>query len=324
MKNHALLMMLLAGGIFVASCDSKSEKKDIEKNTVVFAEKDGEKLQMDIFRDAADVQSGSQPVFIFSFGGAWVSGSRHTGRKLLKDCARQGYIGIGIDYRLGIKQLKDQGVAIDSSNFASSYSQAIMMGVEDLYDATRYVIDHARELRADTSRIVICGSSAGAINSLTAEYLVCNSHPLATEKLPEGFNYAAVVPFAGGIWLADTDTLIWKRKPCPILAYHGTADQLVPYGKSVIGNGAFGAFGPDYFIPQLKQMEVSFLFHQYHRADHMISGWGDNELAREEMQRELDRMLDTTQHVAVTTSEEYYGPAPSMEELIKAWQKATE
>ena len=37
MKNHALWMMLLAGGIFVASCDSKSEKKDIEKNTVVFA-----------------------------------------------------------------------------------------------------------------------------------------------------------------------------------------------------------------------------------------------------------------------------------------------
>ena len=199
-----------------------------------------------------------------------------------------------------------------------------MMGVEDLYDATRYVIDHARELGADTSRIVICGSSAGAINSLTAEYLVCNSHPLATEKLPEGFNYAAVVPFAGGIWLADTDTLIWERKPCPILAYHGTADQLVPFGKSVMGNGAFGAFGPDYFIPQLKQMEVSFLFHQYHRADHMISGWGDNELAREEMQRELGRMLDTTQHVAVTTSEEYYGTAPSMEELIKAWQKATE
>ena len=91
-----------------------------------------------------------------------------------------------------------------------------------------------------------------------------------------------------------------------------------------MGNGAFGAFGPDYFISQLKQMEVSFLFHQYHRADHMISGWGDNELAREEMQRELGRMLDTTQHLAVTISEEYYGPAPSMEELIKAWQKATE
>ncbi len=312
-------MMLLAGGLFIASCSSQTGSKEIEVTTCSYAEKDGKQLSMDIYRLSSNSQSDvKRPVFIFSFGGGWEVGSRTDNKNLLEDFARKGYISIGIDYRLMIRQLKAHGVAIDSTNFASTYSQAIMAGVEDLYDATRYVIDHATELKADTSRIVISGSSAGATNSLTAEYLLCNQHPLATDRLPKDFDYAAVVPFAGGVWLANTDTLVWQRKPCPVLAYHGTADQLVPYGKVVLIDGAFGGFGPDYYIPQLKNMKVSFLLHQYHRGDHVIAGWGNNELARAEMQRELKRLLDTTQHVAVTISEEYYGAGPNINDFIEA------
>lgn len=317
MMRHTLCTMLLAGALF-AACST--EKKGIDTTVFEYSEKDGQTLAMDVYRDAALVQSDwRRPVIIFSFGGGWENGSRHDGREMLQFFARHGYVGIGIDYRLGIRQLRAKGVEpLDSAFFVSSYSQAILMGVEDLYDATKYVIDHAKELNADTSRIVICGSSAGATNSLTAEYLLCNGHPLAADRLPRDFNYAAVVPFAGGIWLADTDTLVWKRKPCPIMAYHGTDDQLVAYGKVVLADGAFGAFGPEYFMEQLKRMEVSFLFHQYHRGDHVIAGWGNNELARDEMQRELERLLDTTQHVAITIGEEYYAMAPCLADFIKA------
>ncbi len=318
-------MKLLMGALLLAGCSSQTTKKDVEKTTTEYAVKDGEQLKLDIYRSADAVQTDKpQPVFIFSFGGAWEHGSRHDGAKLLRFVARDGYIGVGIDYRLGIRKLKEQNIAIDSTNFGSSYSQAITMGVEDLYDATRYVIDHASELNADTSRIIVCGSSAGAINSMTAEYLICNSHPLAQEKLPAGFNYAAVVPFAGGIWLSDVDTLVWKQKPCPVLAYHGTADQLVPYDKVVLGDGTYGGFGPAYYMPQLKQMEVSYLFHQYYGGDHIIAGWGDNEQARAEMLRELERLTDDDQHVAITISEEYYGPAPNLEDFFKAMDKKKE
>lgn len=317
MKKTFSLLLLTAGCLF-AACQSQTEEKGIGKSSFQYAEKEGQQLTMDVYSEAGHRQADAlRPVFIFSFGGGWETGSRRDGRRILEDFARQGYISIGIDYRLGIRQLKEQGIAIDSTNFASSYSQAVMMGVEDLYDATRFVIDHADEWKADTSRIIICGSSAGATNSLTAEYLLCNSHPLATAKLPTDFNYAAVVPLAGGVWLADTDTLCWQRKPCPILAYHGTDDQLVPFGKVVLGDGIFGGFGPDYYMPQLKQMEVSCLLHQYHRADHLIAGCGDHELTRAEIQRELQHLLDTAQHVAVTISEEFYGPAPCLADLLE-------
>ncbi len=311
-------VLLLAASCLLAACQGQTEEKRIEKDSCQYAEKEGRQLFMDVYREAGSQQYDAlRPVFIFSFGGGWENGSRRDGRHILEDFARQGYISIGIDYRLGIRQLKEQGIAIDSTHFASSYSQAVMMGVEDLYDATRFVIDHADEWKADTSRIIICGSSAGATNSLTAEYLLCNSHPLATAKLPRDFNYAAVVPLAGGIWLADVDTLCWQRKPCPILAYHGTDDQLVPFGKVVLGDGIFGGFGPDYYMPQLTQMEVSCLLHQYHRDDHLIAGCGDHELTRAEIQRELQHLLDTTQHVAVTVSEEFYGPAPCLADLLE-------
>ena len=325
MKRIPSLAFLAATLLLLPSCKGQAAKQNIEKTTCEYAEKDGEKLYLDIYSDATAQQSDkAKPVFIFSFGGGWENGSRADGRKLLKECASQGYIGVGIDYRLGIRQVKRQGVAIDSTTFASSYSHAIMMGVEDLYDATRYVIDHATELNADTSRIIICGSSAGATNCLTAEYLLCNRHPSATSRLPEQFNYGAVVPFAGGVWLADADTLVWQRKPCPVLAYHGTDDPLVPFGKVVLGNGDFGGFGPDYYIPQLKAMQVSYLFHQYHRGDHLIAGWFDNEQARGEMYSELKRLLDPTQHVAITVCEEYYELAPNLGDFLKAMKKQEE
>jgi hypothetical protein len=149
----------------------------------------------------------------------------------------------------------------------------------------------------------------------------CNGQAAEQKIEKTSCQYAAVVPFAGGIWLADTDTLVWQRKPCPVLAYHGTDDQLVPFGKVVLGNGDFGGFGPDYYIPQLKSMQVSYLFHQYQRGDHLIAGWGDNEQARSEMQSELKRLLNPTEHVAITVREDYYELAPCLADLLKAVKK---
>lgn len=320
MKKHNLILLLLAAVVItLTACSKESVKRGIEVSTCQYAEKDGQQLKMDIYSQGASQQSSARrPVIIFSFGGGWENGTRHDGRKLLEDFARHGYVAVGIDYRLGIRQLKEAGTVIDSTSFASSYQHAITLGVEDLYDATRYVIDHAQELQADTSRIVISGSSAGATNSLTAEYLLCNGHELASSRLPASFNYAAVVPLAGGVWLADTDTLVWQRKPCPVLAYHGTDDQLVPFGRVVLGGGSFGGFGPDYYMPQLKRMEVSYLFHQYQRGDHLIAGIGDNELVRSEIMDGLERLLDSTQHVTLTINEEYYGLAPNIADWLKA------
>ncbi len=314
------LLMLLWGACLLTACSGQPIGENASVTTYVYAEKDGSELKLDVYMDSTALISNTKyPVFIFSFGGGWENGKREDGAALLNDFAHHGYIGVGIDYRLGIRQLKEEGVnVLDSTQFASSYSKAITMGVEDIFDATRYIIDHAAEWNADTSRIVVCGSSAGATNSLTAEYLICNQHSMATSRLPKGFNYAAVIPIAGGVWLKDTDTLIWQQKPCPVLAYHGTDDQLVPYDHLVLPEGAFGGFGPLYYMPQLQQMQVPHLFHTYLKGDHIVSAMHNSPTARTEMLTTLERILDHHAPLSLTITEEHYGEAPTFGNLFGA------
>ena len=74
--------------LLLPSCNGQAAEQEIEKTSCQYAEKDGEKLFMDIYSDASAQQSGkAQPVLIFSFGGGWENGSRADGKKLLKDCA---------------------------------------------------------------------------------------------------------------------------------------------------------------------------------------------------------------------------------------------
>jgi len=292
--------------------------------TYTYATKDGQDIQLDVYDDPTFAKAEKRPVVIFSYGGSWENGQKEDGKTFLENFAQEGYLAVGINYRLGIRMLKEKGVQINGENFASSYSQAITMGVEDLYDATKFILDRTDQWKIDPEKVIICGSSAGAINSMTAEYLICTDSPIATSRLPEGFNYAGVISCAGGVWVAGTDTLSWKKTPCPIIAFHGTKDQLVPYGKSVMAGGAFGAFGPDYFIPQLKGMEVSCLKHVYTESDHIIARIYDNAQARKEMLSFIERMVFSGEKLSITTTEDYYGEAPSIQALLAAYARQQE
>ncbi len=312
MKRNIYALTFYAAIALCFSCGQRPLGEHIGVTTYSYAVKDGDTLHMDVYLDSTKLHADEKlPVFLFSFGGGWTSGKRQDGQALLEDAAHHGYVGVGIDYRLGIRALSKQGVNIDSTNFASSYSMAITWGIEDLFDATCFVIDHADELHADTCRIIACGSSAGATNSLTAEYLISTHDSLAASRLPQGFNYAAIVPFAGGVWLAGTDTLVWQRTPCPVLAYHGTDDQLVPYNKVLVQQGAFGGFGPGYYMPQLREMQVPSLFHTYQGGDHMISALGSSPDARAEMFSTLDRLVMRGSKATITITDEYFGVPPT-------------
>ena len=288
---------------------------DVTVTTYTYAEKDGQELKLDVYVDSTYQHEGTRPVMIFSFGGSWKHGSREVGKSMLTDFAQHGFVAVGIDYRLGIKQIEDSGVKIDASNFGESYAKAITMGIEDLVDATSFLIQKADEWELDTARFVACGSSAGAINTATAEYLICNRHPLVAGRLPESFNYRAIVPCAGGIWMMGTDTLTWERKPCMFIDFHGTRDQLVPYGKMAMGK-LFAAFGPEYYIPQLKAMEVPYSQHIYDGADHVIALIYDNPFARQDILSFLRRTIDRKERLMQVVHEENYGTAPSLRSFL--------
>ncbi len=176
---------------------------------------------------------------------------------------------VAIDYRLGIKEAKAKGL-FNEKNGTKYYLQAIDMAVEDLYAATRYILDHAQQWNIDPNLIVIGGGSSGATTSVVAEHGICNRTPLAKKYLPEDFNYAGVISMAGALWLPGNDTKsVWPNKPCPFMFFIGNKDQVITYNESHVGG--FAGYGAAYLSKQFTEMGVANWFYDYVDGDHLIA-----------------------------------------------------
>lgn len=144
-----------------------------------YAEVDGARLRLDIYRNAADDPGDEpRPAVIQVHGGGWFAGSRYEqGIPLLNHLAQIGWTGFNIDYRLSP---------------AATFPDQII----DVKRAIAWVRDNAGELRVDPEMICITGGSAGGHLTALAGL---------TENAPEyqpGFedadtSLAAAVPFYG-------------------------------------------------------------------------------------------------------------------------------
>ena len=77
-------------------------------STHTYATKEGEALLLDIYSPVPSADAtGKRPVLIFSYGGAWEGGKKEDGKAFMEALAKEGYIGVSINYRLGIKKLKE-------------------------------------------------------------------------------------------------------------------------------------------------------------------------------------------------------------------------
>lgn len=254
--------------------------------TLQFAQRDTLPLMMDIYVDSTLQESTPRPVLIYMFGGAWMNGRRNSSvnasSELFSRFAHEGYAMVSIDYRLGYKMALKEGIVKDSTSIFDALDslslfneksvwaavvRAARYGVEDLYAATKYLIDNAECLNIDPSRIMVSGGSAGAINALMGEYLLCNDDPLA-KVLPEGFDYAAVFPFAGGIWDDHREEITWGREPCPIMMFCGEDDRTVPMETNVYEFGA--SHGANQIIPTLQKMGAAYDLYIYEGYGHEV------------------------------------------------------
>jgi acetyl esterase/lipase len=132
--------------------------------TFVFASPGGEELSTDAYLPDA---AAAAPVVIAIHGGSWRSGTRSTYKHIGGLLAERGYALLAIDYRLVLGQRSRYPAAID-----------------DVRAAIRYVREHAAELNADPTRIVLMGDSAGG-------------HLAALAGLTERPQVKAVVGIAG-------------------------------------------------------------------------------------------------------------------------------
>jgi predicted esterase len=214
-----------------------------------------------------DVEADApRPCMIFAFGGGFVRGERdHEYYSIYFDrLAREGIVVVSIDYRLGLRNLQPDGGMIA---MISIFDNAVNIAVEDMYAATNYVIDNAEAWMVDTSKIMISGSSAGAITAVQAEWMRCNGAERA-EVLPADFRYAGVVSCAGAIFSVKGKPK-FKSAPAPMLLFHGTSDSNVPYDHaSMFGVGFYGS---EYITKQLDKLDSPYWFYSAEYVDHRMA-----------------------------------------------------
>lgn len=236
-----------------------------QPTTYCFAEGE-EPLYLDHYRSEGE---GQHPCVLFAFGGGFSHGSRNNERYLpyFEMLLKEGFDVVSVDYRLGMAYTLDKTEDVGPIEGAWAMYRSVNYAAEDVLRATKYVVDNAGKLGIDPSLIVASGSSAGAIAVLQAENYISNRSRYA-KILPEKFNFAGVIAFAGAIYsvLGEPD---WDGAPCPIMLFHGNADRNVPYRKATIL--ATGFYGSDYIAEQLHAKGATYYFHSAHYRDHDLA-----------------------------------------------------
>ena len=251
MKQLVMLLSLLVLTISLVA----------QPKTVQFAERDTTRLYMDIYQPTG---ASDSTCVIFVFGGGFISGQRNLPEyaAYAKKLNERGYTVFCIDYRLGLKGADTKGARI-----ISALDNAIHMAVEDLYAATAYLLEHSAEYRINPARIVLCGSSAGAITILQADYELCNRRDIA-KVLPADFHYAGVLSFSGAIFSHD-GLVKYAEKPAPTFFFHGVEDQLVTY-KS-IRFGKLGFFGSNALVKRFEKFDYPYYIRRYEGWAHDVA-----------------------------------------------------
>ena len=141
------LTLILISVVIISA--TLSAQNTIQKEILVYATKDGQKLLFDKYVDNRTQFTGKRPVMIYVHGGGFSTGSSKNALQIKynKHFAAQGFVSISINYRLSIKA--------DTPFDRGKLSQAAALATEDLIDATAFVISKAKEWNIDTEKIII-------------------------------------------------------------------------------------------------------------------------------------------------------------------------
>ena len=228
------LRCLLIAISFLISMSSYSQDSLPNKKTIEYITIDTTILKMDIYGLNGDTTK--KPCIIFMFGGGFIGGARDAKKYMnyINLLIRNHFIVASIDYRLGMK-----GKHVSALN-TTPLKNAINLAVNDLFSATNYILKNATLYNIDSTKIILSGSSSGAISVMTGEWEKSNSTKNA-KALPPNFNYAGVISFAGAIF-STSGKPSYKIAPPPIMMFHGTDDKLVFYKqKRFLNKGIFGS-----------------------------------------------------------------------------------
>lgn len=241
-------------------------------------------LRLDLYEPCGDTSS-ARPLIIAIHGGAWAGGNKGELEAFGDYMAKRGFVVASVSYRLS---LPDNILCWPGEVDSIRMHRAAMRGIQDAKAAVRYFRANAGVFRIDPDYIFALGVSAGAFNALGLGYMddqderpgACAAQPqygewLGNLLLPDmgsiegnGGNPSqssavrAVVSLSGAV--TSLDVFDGPDDP-PLLAFHGDADDVVPYGydcalQGLIDLGLFDKCirvnGPEVYIPAAQALGV--------------------------------------------------------------------
>lgn len=274
MKNHlstlkVTIPLLLLGLNVLAQNRYKDEIVDsVRVETFTYAFKDNQLLELDAYFPAFDNQA-KRPLIIYVHGGGFYGGTRDRGdiQEFCKKLAKRGYVATSISYRLTRKGTETAfGCKCPAADKLITFNKS----VEDIQDATSFMVKNQEKMGIDPQKIILSGGSAGAEAVLNAAY----QPPYCYDPESEPISYAGVISMAGAI--PDTSK-INTDSAVPSLLFHGTCDNLVPYSSAshhyckenqpgyLILHGAYT------IAEKLRKTETPYWLYTYCNAAHEIA-----------------------------------------------------
>jgi dienelactone hydrolase len=237
--------------------------------TFTYAQKDGQNLDLDVYTPVFDAET-KRPVYLYVHGGGFSGGTRN-GQGTIDFCskiAKRGYVAVSMSYRLTRKG-KETAFGCDCP--AKEKLATFDAAVEDLQDATYFLIENREKFGVDPHAIIISGSSAGAEAVLNAAYQPPYCYDLDSGPVA----YAGVVSFAGA--MVDT-AQIYDESAIPSMFFHGTCDNLVPYASASHHycdekkDGYLILHGPKTVADKLNQLGKPYWLHTTCGGNHSLAG----------------------------------------------------
>ncbi len=194
-----------------------------ESKTYTYAVKGLDSLKLDVYSPNTIEDTDSLPVLLWMHGGGFAGGSRagYGEKKLAEYATSRGYLGISISYRL-LRKGKKTGFGCNCSKEDKlfTFNQAVI----DYLNATTFIYENSKMLKADPNKIIAGGSSAGAEAVLNAVYM--KRYFLSDSTSYKNIKYAGVFSLAGA--MVDIEYLN-KENAVPAVLFHGTKDSAVPF-----------------------------------------------------------------------------------------------
>ncbi|MEM8967358.1 MAG: alpha/beta hydrolase [Bacteroidota bacterium] len=243
----------------------------VQMETYTYAEKPDESLELDLYLPQND-QEKLRPLLLYVHGGGFSGGQRNGDRtnQFCQQLAQKGYAVATMSYTLTMK-----GQSFSCDQPTPNKINTFRVAANDIARATRFLAERSEEFGINANQIVLAGSSAGAEAVLHAAYWRDTWTVDDQELLPEDFSYAGVISMAGALVSLDWVT---EESAIPTQFFHGTCDNLVPYGEaphhycSVGEPGYMPLYGAEVISAKLRELGKPYYLYTVCQGRHEWAG----------------------------------------------------